>query len=36
MLSPSCSPSPVHDGRLNDRFRYPRDGEGWAIERLVP
>jgi len=26
----------VHDGRLNDRFRYPRDGEGWAIERLVP
>jgi pyridoxamine 5'-phosphate oxidase len=23
-------------GRLHDRFRYVRDGEGWRIERLAP
>ena len=23
-------------GRLHDRFRYRRDGDGWAIERLGP
>ena len=23
-------------GRLHDRFRYSRDGEGWRIERLAP
>ncbi len=23
-------------GRLHDRFRYRRDGAGWAIERLAP
>ena len=23
-------------GRLHDRFRYSRDGDGWAIERLAP
>jgi pyridoxamine 5'-phosphate oxidase len=24
------------EGRLHDRFRYTRDGEGWAIDRLAP
>ncbi len=24
------------DNRLHDRFRYRRDGDGWAIERLSP
>jgi pyridoxamine 5'-phosphate oxidase len=24
------------ENRLHDRFRYRRDGEGWAIERLAP
>jgi pyridoxamine 5'-phosphate oxidase len=24
------------DNRLHDRFRYRRDGDGWAIERLGP
>ncbi|HEX5247061.1 MAG TPA: pyridoxamine 5'-phosphate oxidase [Gaiellaceae bacterium] len=24
------------DNRLHDRFRYRRDGDGWAIERLAP
>jgi pyridoxamine 5'-phosphate oxidase len=24
------------EGRLHDRFRYTRDGEGWDIERLAP
>ena len=24
------------DNRLHDRFRYRRDGGGWAIERLSP
>jgi pyridoxamine 5'-phosphate oxidase len=24
------------DDRLHDRFRYRRDGDGWAIERLAP
>jgi pyridoxamine 5'-phosphate oxidase len=24
------------DDRLHDRFRYRRDGRGWAIERLAP
>ena len=23
-------------GRLHDRFRYARDGDGWTIERLAP
>jgi pyridoxamine 5'-phosphate oxidase len=23
-------------GRLHDRFRYSRDGDGWTIERLAP
>ena len=23
-------------GRLHDRFRYTREGEGWRIERLAP
>ena len=23
-------------GRLHDRFRYARGGDGWAIERLAP
>jgi pyridoxamine 5'-phosphate oxidase len=23
-------------GRLHDRFRYSREGEGWRIERLAP
>ena len=23
-------------GRLHDRFRYTRDGDGWRIERLGP
>jgi pyridoxamine 5'-phosphate oxidase len=27
----------VHrENRLHDRFRYRRDGEGWAVERLSP
>lgn len=25
-----------HVGRLHDRFRYSREGEGWRIERLGP
>ena len=24
------------ENRLHDRFRYGRDGDGWAIERLAP
>ncbi|MGH2923548.1 MAG: pyridoxamine 5'-phosphate oxidase [Solirubrobacterales bacterium] len=24
------------EGRMHDRFRYARDGEGWRIERLAP
>jgi pyridoxamine 5'-phosphate oxidase len=24
------------DSRLHDRFRYRRDGDGWAIDRLAP
>lgn len=24
------------DGRLHDRFRYAREGEGWQLERLAP
>jgi pyridoxamine 5'-phosphate oxidase len=24
------------DGRLHDRFRYRREGDGWQIERLAP
>jgi pyridoxamine 5'-phosphate oxidase len=23
-------------GRLHDRLRYVRDGDGWRIERLAP
>jgi len=36
-LKPTCMEFwQGREGRLHDRFRYQRDGEGWQIDRLQP